>query len=65
VYEFANLNEQEIVIFHYLREYSFKRGELFANADAFRRFLTAKKGRADELLARVWQTAFNVAEWFR
>ena len=65
VYEFANLDEEDIVVFHYLREYSFQRGELFANAEAFRHFLRANKGRADGLLARVWHTAFNVAEWIR
>jgi hypothetical protein len=65
VYEFVNFDQHDIVVFHYLREVSFRRGTLFNSLGEFRRFITAKKGRADMLFADLCQNVLEVEKWLQ
>jgi hypothetical protein len=64
VYEFVNFDQHDIVVFHYLREVSFQRGTLFTSLGEFRRFITAKKGRANMLFADLCQNVLESKSGF-
>ncbi len=63
VFQFADLDEREIVVVHYLREAAFRRSELFRGAEAFSAFMSKPKGRGDTLLSRLLTEECDVAQW--
>lgn len=65
VFEFSNLEMEDIIAVHYLRKDKFKRSRMFLDADSFMECVDTPGGRADAMLQRILLNVYRVPEWLR